>query len=61
MTNLLFLKYRKLYIKSHSIVTSWKEKMPKLERNMCKEMESAKYFTPEYRMVYIFTAQPFDF
>lgn len=54
MINFLFLKYRKLYIKSYSIVISWKEKMLKLERNMCKEMEFVKYFILEYRMVYIF-------
>lgn len=44
------------------MVTSWKEKMTKMERNMCKEMVHAKYFIPpEYRIVCIFPAQSFDF
>lgn len=49
------------HTQSHSMVTSWKEKAAKVGRNTCEEIDHAKDFIPENRLVYVFTAQPFDF
>lgn len=49
------------HTQSHSMVTSWKEKAAKVGRNTCEEIDHAKDFIPENTLVYVFTAQPFDF
>lgn len=49
------------HTQSHSMVTSWKEKAAKVGRNTYEEIDYAKDFIPENRLVYVFTAQPIDF